>query len=99
MNQTKLIYPELSYIITGMLFKVHNEIGRYGREIQYGNLLAKIFDQEKINYKREFIVIGTGNIVDFFVEDKIILELKAKDYINKDDYYQLQRYLQILDVK
>lgn len=29
-----LLYPELSYKITGALFRTHNEIGRYGREKQ-----------------------------------------------------------------
>ena len=31
----KLIYPELSYAVTGALFDTHNEIGRYGIEKQY----------------------------------------------------------------
>ncbi len=90
----KLIYPELSYLITGALFKVHNEIGRYGREKQYGNALADQFLRDGIRFIREHAIIGTGNIVDFLVEEKIILELKAKEVITRDDYNQIQRYLQ-----
>jgi len=41
----------------------------------------------------------TGNIIDFVVENKIVLELKAKLLISKDDYYQLQRYLQAANMK
>ena len=34
-----------------------------------------------------------GNIPDFIIDKKIILEIKAKRIITKDDYYQVKRYL------
>ena len=74
-NNGKLIFPKLSYVITGLCFEIHNSIGRYAREKQYCNAL------------------------DFVVDDKIILEVKAKRAILKEDYYQIQRYLQILNLK
>jgi len=33
------------------------------------------------------------NIPDFIVEEKIIVDLKAKRIITKEDYYQMRRYL------
>lgn len=88
----KLIYKEESYEITGILFEVHNKLGRYCREKQYCDLIENKFKNK--NYKREFRVENTGNITDFIFEDKIVIELKVKNRITKEDYYQLQRYLQ-----
>jgi len=98
-KEVKLIYPDLSYMITGICFGVHNELGRYAREKQYGDLLEKKLNEAKLPYKREFRASQTGNIIDFLIDDKVILELKAKPLILKEDYYQAQRYLQILDKK
>lgn len=93
-RQNKLIYPKLSYLIVGIAFDVHNEIGRFGREKQYCDLLEMKFKKQNLNFKRELNIGNTGNRLDFLINDKIILEIKAKDKIEKDDYFQLQRYLQ-----
>jgi len=93
-NTNKIIYPELSFKINGVCFKVHNQLGRYSREKQYCDLLEEEFKKLKISYKREYKIKGAGNTVDFLIADGIILEIKAKRIILKDDYYQLQRYLQ-----
>lgn len=47
--EEKIIHKELSYKITGLLFKVHTELGRYCREKQYGDALEKLFTTEKRN--------------------------------------------------
>lgn len=93
-KNTKLIYPDLSYRVTGVCFNVHNELGRYCREKQYADAVEKRLLDQHTKYKREFRLSDFGNIFDFIVEDKIILELKAKTVVSKEDYYQLQRYLQ-----
>ena len=95
----KLIFPELSYLITGVCFGVHNQLGRYARERQYSDLLETKLKEIKIPYKRELKIEKTGNIVDFLIDDKIILELKTKPLVLKEDYYQTQRNLQASDVK
>lgn len=95
----KIIYPELSYLLTGVCFDVHNNLGRFSREKQYGDALEIKLKESKIYYKREFNIKNTGNILDFIIDNKIIMEIKAKHILLKEDYYQIQRYLQILNMK
>ena len=95
----KLVYPELSYKITGVLFKVHNKLDRYCKEKQYQDAIEELLKQKSFEFEREKELpisseVG-GNRVDFVVEDKVLLECKAKPFITKEDYYQMMRYLKI----
>jgi len=63
----------LSYIITGVCFNVHNELDRYCREKQYGNLMEEKLNEIKLPFKRDFTIGDTGNIVDFLIGNKMIL--------------------------
>ncbi len=98
-NTNKLIFPELSYSIIGICFSVHNDLGRYCREKQYCDAIEKRLKEIKIPYKREFCIGNTGDIVDFLIDNKIILEVKTKRLLTKEDYFQLQRYLQSANIK
>ncbi|PIR96272.1 MAG: GxxExxY protein [Candidatus Doudnabacteria bacterium CG10_big_fil_rev_8_21_14_0_10_42_18] len=98
-TKTKLIFGDLSYKINGVLFATHNDLGRFAREKQYADMIENKFKQNKINYKREQAVGDSGNIVDFIVEDSIILELKAKPFLSSLDYEQVQRYLHFCDLE
>lgn len=98
-KKNKLIYPELSYTLTGIFFEVHNNLGRYARERQYGDEVERKLSEVKILYKREYPIQDTGNRVDFLVDNKIILELKTTRFITRKDYYQIQRYLQVSGIK
>lgn len=99
-QREKLIYAELSYKITGVLFAVHNDLGRYRNEKQYADALENYFKAYNIIYKREAVVpisfdgeLRGRNKIDFLIEDKIILEIKSKRITERQDYYQLKRYL------
>lgn len=96
MKKANLIFPELSYKITGILFAVHNELGRFCSEKQYCDFLEQKLKENNIRYIREKNINEQilGDRVDFCIENKIIVECKAKKFINKDDYLTLQRYLQ-----
>jgi GxxExxY protein len=98
-NKTELIYPELSYKLTGILFKVHNEIGQFGREKQYGDLFEKLLKEQEIAFEREkplpleSLDNKFTNIVDFDISNKLLVDLKAKPLIQKEDFSQMKRYL------
>ncbi len=103
---SKVIYPELSYKITGVLYKVHNELGRFCNEKQYGDFIEKLLKEDDIKYEREKILPESfegehkgRNKLDFIIDNKIILELKAKRVLPREDYYQIKRYLEALNLK
>jgi len=102
----KVIYKKLSYKLNGLLFETHKILGRYRNEKQYSDFFEQLLKREKIKYKREYKFedhqYGQGKarcICDYIIEDKIILEFKAKDHITKEDYYQVKRYLITLNLQ
>lgn len=97
--QKEFLFGDLTFKIRKVLFGVHNELGMYGREKQYCDLAEIKFKESGLNAKREVRIGDTGNIVDFIIEDKIILEFKAKPFLMADDYNQIQRYLHILNFR
>ena len=102
-RNTNLVYPELSYKITGILFETHNQLGRYCREKQYQDTIEEILKTKNICFEREkrtsVLEKDFSNIADFIVENKIIIECKAKPFITKQDYYQLLRYLKASNMR
>ena len=96
----RLLFPKLSYQLTGLCFQVHKELGRFCREKQYADRLEALLKDNGLKYVREFSIhklrenSPLGNTIDFLIEEKIIIDLKAKKYLTKEDYYQMLRYLQ-----
>lgn len=96
----EIVYKELSYKINGILFDVHNQLGRFCREKQYGDLFENLLQQENIEYEREKSLPISGidnqftNKVDFVISKMLLVDLKAKSIVTKDDYYQMNRYLE-----
>lgn len=96
----ELRYKDLSYQLNGLCYKVHNQFGRFSKERQYADALEILLTKTGIAYKREYEVpfrvegkLVRGNRVDFLIDGKIILEVKSKPVITRDDYFQVQRYL------
>lgn len=93
----RILYKELSYKLTGAFFDVHNKLGRFLSERQYADEVEKYLKQVGIGYKREFELSQDikGNRVDFLIENKIVVDIKAKKMLTRDDYYQMLRYLKV----
>lgn len=95
-----ILYPELCYKIYGLCFYIHNWLGRYRNEKQYADALESSLKESGVKYVREKPLPTSfdgekdrRNIPDFIVDDGVIIDLKAKPLITKDDYFQMRRYL------
>lgn len=101
----KVIYPELSYKITGILFEVHNSLGRYCREKQYADAISQLLTEASIPFTKEDALPMEGlenkftNKADFVINSQLVLELKAKPIVTTEDYVQVKRYLSASNLK
>lgn len=101
-----IVYPKLSYNIMGILFSVQNNLGNELQEKIYQRAVEKRLLEQKILFIREFHlpiqdehrVIGKYYL-DFVIDGKIAVELKAKPSLTDKDLRQLLAYLQIARLK
>jgi GxxExxY protein len=101
------LYKDENYLIVGLLYEVHKNLGKGFSEIVYKDALEFEFQQNNIPYKREqeFSVNYKNTTLkhkfyaDFVVYDKIILELKTVDCFNASHYNQCLNYLKVSSYK
>jgi GxxExxY protein len=96
-------YPEseLTSKIIGCCMEVHRILGNGFQEVIYQRALAIEFNRQYINFSREHEMdiyykeenIGTRR-VDFFVEKKVMLELKALIHLEDVHLAQAINYLE-----
>lgn len=103
---TKLVYPKLSYEVVGILFEIHNKLGNRYQEKYYQRAVEVKLKNKKIPYQKEIsvdLMIDSQKIgkyfLDFLIDDKLVLELKAKPLLTKNDYRQIRAYLQSKNLK
>lgn len=106
MKSEKVIYKDLSYKISGLLFYIHNKLGRFSKEKNYADALELVLKENDIPFSREQalstdILSKKLNLYryDFLIDNKVLLELKAKDLVSKDDYFQVLKYLKLNNMK
>lgn len=101
-----LIEPELSYKIIGICFEVHRKLGKNSKEKHYQRAVEILLEKEGINFSKEIKVdilfeqekLGYY-LLDFLIDGKIILELKAKPYFINQDYRQISDYLKSSNIQ
>ena len=101
-----LIYKDECYKIIGLIFSIFNEIGYGHKESFYQKAVANIFSENNIEFKEQLKAkVKHGGkeigyyIFDFLVFDKIVIELKSKNYFSKRDIDQLYSYLKAMNLR
>jgi GxxExxY protein len=98
-TQVEFLFADLTYKIIGILIEVHKELGPYAREEQCSDLFEKKFKITAIPYNRELSLGNSGNVLDFLIDDKVILEFKTVAYLIQEHYDQVKRYLHQSNLK
>jgi len=103
---TDFKYGEITEKIIGAAFRVHNTLGCGFQEVIYQRALEMELRLIPLDYVREFEMpifyldkqIGTRR-VDFFVENKISVELKAVTKIDDTNLAQAINYLEAYNLE
>lgn len=97
----ELKYADITEKIIGCVVKVHSKMGPGYPEVIYTRCLAIEFKRANVKYEKEKnlhvyydeFIVG-GRRVDFMVEEKIVVELKALSAFNDKDFVQELSYLE-----
>lgn len=103
--ESKLLYPRESYLIRGACFRVYNQLGST-REKIIERALKEELQAQGLEVKTQVAIdlyyrdsmIGKY-IPDIVVGDKIILEIKSKPFVTREDMKQFWGYLKQSDYK
>jgi GxxExxY protein len=98
-------YQDLTGKIIGCAMKVHSTLGNGFQEVIYKRAMSIEMDKLSLSYQREMemtifydgIDIGTRR-VDFFVEDSIMVELKALTKLEDVHLAQAMNYCQAFNL-
>jgi GxxExxY protein len=98
---------ELSKIVVNIIFKVHKELGPGLLESVYEAAICYEFDklglsytrQQGINAKYDGIILDIGFRADVIVENKLLLELKSVEVLNRAHHKTVLTYLRLTDIK
>jgi GxxExxY protein len=101
-----LIYPDLSYQIIGIAFKVFNDLRWGHKEIYYQRAYASALEKVKLKFKKErhVVICYKGKVIgryklDFVIEDKIVIEFKVRPRLGYIHIHQVLSYLKATNKK
>ena len=100
MEQENYKYSDITGRIIGCAMKVHSSLGNGFPEVIYQRCLAIEMEEQKLGFARELEMpifyngtqVGTRR-VDFLVEDKVLVELKAVKEIEDAHLAQILNYI------
>jgi len=105
-DNNKVVYKELSYKIMGVLFDINREVGFGYKEKFYEKAIAVGLKNKGIKFCRQvpYSVTFEGEVIgrhflDFLIEDKIILEIKAGNHFSRQNFSQVLEYLNTTNLK
>src|SRR5437763_35149 len=102
----ELKYKEITEKIIGAAMRVHSTLGNGFQEIIYQRALALQMEADGLSFQRECNMniyylekqIGERR-VDFFVENKICVEIKALTKLENAHFAQARNYLEAFNVE
>jgi GxxExxY protein len=103
---TKTYFKDLIYQVNGAAIEVHKHIGPGLLESVYHKCLVKELSIREINFETELVIpinykgmsIEADLRCDLFVEEKLIVELKAVEKIWPIHEAQLLTYMKLLNI-
>ena len=101
MGDSKLIFEEETYKVIGACMKVHRNLGSGFLESVYQEALEKEFGSQQIEFQRQLKLrlMYDGQtmkkyfVADFVCYEKILLEIKAANFLVKEAEAQVINYL------
>ena len=96
----EFIHGELSYRVIGILYKIYNTMGSGFQEKYYQKAIRKVLEKEGLPFLEQVrmdIDVEGAQIgryyIDFAIDHKIALEIKARSFISQRDIRQILGYL------
>lgn len=95
-------HSKLTGAILGCAFEVYNELGMGFPEKIYQRTLELEFKENGLSIDREYTIpvyfkgmlVGKRRL-DFVVNKKVVVEIKARPYLHDSDFIQLRNYLKM----
>jgi GxxExxY protein len=102
----EIVYPDLSYKLVGLAFKVYNSLGFGCRELYVQRAYSKELTKERFDFvrEREIELIYDGQEIgkyklDFVIDNKIVVELKIVPVVKNIHIRQVLEYLNVTKLK
>lgn len=100
------LYCDLTSKVIGLAIKVHKELGSAYEEKVYQRALYLELQRNKLKFEREKevdikygpVTIGKKKL-DFVIDNKVVVEIKKVDEIDKVHIAQVASYLEALKLK